>query len=365
MRRLALCLLATRCTVLARHVHVPDEAECVNEHASNAECDKWAQSGECDRNKGFMRRSCARSCKSCGWEDTYCTDKATELPLLTGVGQITKTFERAATFAELGPRIRSSPHGVGGGAPGPWVMTFDNFISEEEANAFIDSTDHHFARSLAGDMISPVRTSQQAWCQQDPCVNHPLVNRVHQRVVNVTGVPAPNAEFFQVLRYEPGQFYKTHHDQNADPDSLMGVRLFTFFIYLRAPGGGGATHFPQLNLTVQPTSGSALMWPNVLDEDLRRADMRTNHEAQPPTEGLKFSANLWLHMFDFRGPNTNGCEMGRRMRRRGGGDGGGGHGANPTVTSALRRQLDEQQRAAHAAADRGEEGEDEEAKIEL
>ena len=39
-----------------------------------------------------------------------------------------------------------------------------------------------------------------------------------------------------------------------------------------AQNGGGATHFPQLNLTVQPTSGSALMWPNVLDEDLRRVN---------------------------------------------------------------------------------------------
>lgn len=147
-------------------------------------------------------------------------------------------------------------------------------------------------------------------------VDHPLVNRVHERVVNVTGVPKPNAEFFQVLRYEPGQFYKTHHDQNTDPDSLSGVRLFTFFIYLHTPEGGGQTFFPHPNVTIQPKKGSALLWPNVRDADVRIADMRTEHEAKPPTAGLKFSANLWLHQYDFRSPNVRGCDMGRRVAAR-------------------------------------------------
>ena len=82
----------------------------------------------------------------------------------------------------------------------------------------------------------------------------------------------------QVLKYEPGQFYRTHHDQNAEPDTLMGVRLFTFFIYLQTPEGGGGTRFPHLDLTISPTKGTALLWPNVLDSDLRKPDMRTNHE---------------------------------------------------------------------------------------
>eukprot|EP00964_Phaeocystis_antarctica_P122221 scaffold85887_cov74-Phaeocystis_antarctica.AAC.1 len=120
---------------------------------------------------------------------------------------------------------------------------------------------------------NPNPCPKQAWCQVEPCVSDPLVNLVHERVVNLTGVPKPNAEFFQVhargiaaevavavaaaaaaaaapaapaaimtqctatrtthahalhmhssavharqvLRYEPGQFYKVHHDQNASP----------------------------------------------------------------------------------------------------------------------------------------------------
>ena len=98
----------------------------------------------------------------------------------------------------------------------------------------------------------------------------------------------------------------------------MGVRLFTFFIYLQDVGlVGGATHFPNLNITIKPKAGSALLWPNVRDGDLRMADMRTEHEAQPPIEGIKYSANLWLHQYDFRGPNTHGCDLGKRVKRRG------------------------------------------------
>jgi len=218
-------------------------------------------------------------------------------------------FERAERMTELGPTVHSRS---------PYVITFDHFVTDDECQAFIDTSASHFDRSLAGDVVSPVRTSRQAWCQPGiatECYEHPLTRRVGERVANLTGVPVPNAEFFQVLRYEPGQFYRVHHDQNAGASSLMGVRLFTFFIYLHTPEGGGGTHFPQLNLTIAPKKGSALLWPNVLDTDLARPDSRTSHEALPPTAGLKFSSNLWLHQHDFRTPNMHGCDMGADVER--------------------------------------------------
>eukprot|EP00962_Isochrysis_galbana_P054891 scaffold26545_cov66-Isochrysis_galbana.AAC.1 len=46
----------------------------------------------------------------------------------------------------------------------------------------------------------------------------------------------------------------------------------------QAPAVGGGTRFPRLNVTVAPKRGTALLWPNVLDDDVRTADMRTNHE---------------------------------------------------------------------------------------
>lgn len=40
-------------------------AKCDNEH-EDWECDAWATSGECDANPDYMRKTCARSCVSCG-----------------------------------------------------------------------------------------------------------------------------------------------------------------------------------------------------------------------------------------------------------------------------------------------------------
>jgi len=50
---------------------------------SNSMCERWAAAGECDRNPGYMRLSCKRSCGVCGvieqhhqtWEDSLLTAK--------------------------------------------------------------------------------------------------------------------------------------------------------------------------------------------------------------------------------------------------------------------------------------------------
>ena len=52
------------------------------------------------------------------------------------------------------------------------------------------------------------------------------------------------------------------------------------------------------------------------DDDLRKSDHRTTHEALPPLAGLKFSANLWLHQYDFRLPNKHGCDVGKKIDRK-------------------------------------------------
>ena len=53
--------------------------------------------------------------------------------------------------------------------------------------------------------------------------------------------------------------------------------------------------------------GRAVLWPSVLDDDIWTQDHRTNHEATKVTEGVKYGANVWIHLYDFKGPNLNGC----------------------------------------------------------
>jgi len=62
-----------------------------------------------------------------------------------------------------------------------------------------------------------------------------------------------------------------------------------------------------LDLTVMPKKGRALIWPSVLDEDPNAKDDRTDHQALPVEQGVKFGANSWLHNRDFKEPYGRGC----------------------------------------------------------
>ena len=181
-------------------------------------------------------------------------------------------------------------------------------IDASEVEALVTKGGHHFERSLAGDAVTKVRTSETSWCNVPYCEGDATVQRIKQRVSNVTGVPIANSEHIQVLRYEAGQFYKAHHDQNAHPRSPWGPRVFTFFMYLSDVDEGGETTFVRLpNMSVAPKKGRAILWPSVLSTDPFETDERTYHEAMPVVRGLKFAANFWVHMWDFQTYHSVGC----------------------------------------------------------
>lgn len=264
-------------------------------------CSSWAGAGECDANPGFMLDSCPLSCNACpaGDEDPACV-RRNSTPAVQDRG-IAAVFERALReYPQYKPRALSRD---------PWVMTFDDFLSEEETERIIELCSSSFERSLAGDQLSPVRTSHQCWCQVPPCVNDPVVQRISERISGLTMTPQTNAEYMQVVRYEVGQFYKIHHDQNSAPFTPQGARLYTFFMYLNTPDAGGGTRFNDLGITVAAKRGSAVLWPSLLDSNVELPDLQTHHEALPVEAGIKFGANLWIHQYDFKTPSSRRCEL--------------------------------------------------------
>lgn len=104
----------------------------------------------------------------------------------------------------------------------------------------------------------------------------------------------------QIIRYRPGEHYSTHHDQAAAPRSPQGARLYTFFMYLTTPEEGGSTYFGDIDLRVNATKGSALLWPSLMDQDVSLPELRAHHEALPVVRGTKVAATAWVHMFDYR-----------------------------------------------------------------
>lgn len=154
------------------------------------------------------------------------------------------------------------------------------------------------------------RTSENSWCM-GMCAERPIVRKIAERIANVTTVPVVNHEYFQVLRYHAGQFYRPHHDLIEDQGHMpCGPRVLTLFIFLSSleDEHGGQTRFPELGISVSPQKGGALLWPNVLADDLGQMDRRTLHEALAPREGaVKYAINAWLHLYDFRRPHAIGC----------------------------------------------------------
>lgn len=198
----------------------------------------------------------------------------------------------------------------------PWVVIFDDFLTDAETKALITNVDEWEASTdtgatnefgETGRVLSQGRTSSNAWCQWS-CEDHPDVKSIVAKIENVTTIPKANYESFQILRYELGQKYVVHHDSSAEDNLLAcGPRILTFFLYLSDVEEGGETSFPELNLQVKPKKGRAVLWPSVMDDDLTKIDMRTLHEAKSVIKGRKFAANSWIHLYDYNIPNLYGC----------------------------------------------------------
>ena len=174
-------------------------AECKDSHE---QCNNWAASGECDANRRFMLSGCSKACDVCAPKKHGC-ERRNAVPGVYAPGGLYSMFERALTaFPQYTPIALSKPTEESPSAP--YVLQFENILNEEEAQAMIARAGDKLERSLAGDQVSPVRTSTQFWCDDsDGCTSDETVLKITERMMNVTNLPVNNAEYFQILRYEP------------------------------------------------------------------------------------------------------------------------------------------------------------------
>jgi len=316
----------------------------------NSNCATWAAIGECQSNPGFMLQNCPVTCKMC--QSETCRDELDDCPARCRGGAASNFSETLNCYYEpelvekcawtcgackehrfdrpsckrrkdaqpaavpgsvnrIFERIVAEVPGVNVLSSEPWLVTIDDFLSASECEDILQAGSHsgsQWARSQAGDGVQAARTSSTAWCKGG-CLSNPTVRKVEQRVSDLMGgIPMENAEPMQVLRYETGQFYKVHHDQNSPRSSAWGPRMFTVFMYIGDGYEGGLTHFPKLNLTIPAKKGAACVWTSILDSDPYQRDDRTDHESLPVESGVKFGVNYWIHMWPFRTMQGGDCD---------------------------------------------------------
>lgn len=117
----------------------------------------------------------------------------------------------------------------------------------------------------------------------------PFVRAINRRIAAASGTDVRQGEPLQVMRYRPGQQYRTHLDRIG---AGTNKRLMTAIVYLNDNYAGGETLFPGLKLKVGGRQGDMLLFRNLTDDGEVDLDMR--HAGLPTTAGVKYIASRWI-----------------------------------------------------------------------
>jgi prolyl 4-hydroxylase len=139
---------------------------------------------------------------------------------------------------------------------------------------------------------NPIRTSHTA--QLTPPLENLVVHALNRRLAAATDTHVSQGEPLQVLRYLPGQEYKTHID--AIP-ALENQRILTALVYLNEGFEGGATRFVATGLSGRGRCGGGLVFRNVDDDG--HPDKQAAHCGMPVTKGVKLLASRWIRQRSF------------------------------------------------------------------
>ena len=243
---------------------------------------------------GLMAVNCAASCEMCEMSRSTVRCALDRFNRTAALEQSPEAldafFERAvAENGQYSPTVHMRP------PEGPWVVTFDDFVTEAEIEGMFRHTRANLARStdqgatdaatgVTAKVVSNRRTSSNSWCM-GACEQDPQVRSLVAKIERLTGIASTHYEQFQVLRYEPGEEYQRHHDyvpRTGVPEPA-GPRLLTMFLYFSEVEEGGETGFTDLQppLLVTPKRGRALLWPSVMSHDHLLQDARTHHQVRP------------------------------------------------------------------------------------
>lgn len=186
----------------------------------------------------------------------------------------------------------------------PNIFLIHDFIKEKELHLIDEILNErlfafdtsHTEDCERNQVISSERTSTHTFFRKG---ENAIVRKIEDRASDFVGLPSVYVEPIQIVRYANGQKFDIHHDagtlhENGDVSLVPPRRLVTFFFYLNTLHDGiGATVFPKLDLEVQPSERSALLFCNVLPDG--SPDPRVVHYAREVTfPFVKFGMNLWI-----------------------------------------------------------------------
>ncbi|XP_033159780.1 prolyl 4-hydroxylase subunit alpha-1 isoform X1 [Drosophila mauritiana] len=115
------------------------------------------------------------------------------------------------------------------------------------------------------------------------------------RIKDMTGEDVKEDTDFQIDNYGICGFRNFHTDniEMQDQTAELGDRLTSIMFFMNDVVQGGAFAFPNLNLTIWPQKGSALVWRNLDHRMQPNKDLL--HVSCPVVVGSKWTLMKWLH----------------------------------------------------------------------
>uniref|UniRef100_A0A674B2X3 procollagen-proline 4-dioxygenase n=1 Tax=Salmo trutta TaxID=8032 RepID=A0A674B2X3_SALTR len=184
----------------------------------------------------------------------------------------------------------------------PHIVRYLNALSDSEIEKIKELAKPRLARATVRDPKTGVlttanyRVSKSAWLEGE---EDPVIERVNQRIEDITGLTTQTAELLQIANYGVGGQYEPHFDfsRKDEPDAFKtlgtGNRVATFLNYMSDVEAGGATVFPDFGAAIYPKKGTAVFWYNLFRSG--EGDYRTRHAACPVLVGCKWVSNKWIH----------------------------------------------------------------------
>jgi prolyl 4-hydroxylase len=143
----------------------------------------------------------------------------------------------------------------------------------------------------------PMRTSSHVTLS--PRQHDHVLEALERCISRVSGMPALNGEFLQILRYQPGEEFRPHVDYFNESgagayQSLAdgGQRAQTVLTYLNDDYRGGSTCFPELQLDIKARRGDMLHFHNLGADGLGHRD--SLHAGMPVMAGEKWLLSQWI-----------------------------------------------------------------------
>lgn len=177
------------------------------------------------------------------------------------------------------------------------IQTKKNFLTPEECEHIIKISGEKFSRSTVMGIENNFDNRRTSFTAKLNLPDDKILESIRHKAAKLIDMPAENFELFQCVSYAQGQEFDVHYDtldeiQEKELIEKEGQRKFTLLAYLNDGYEGGETHFPHLDLLIQPVKGSLLIFNN-LDEN-GKVIKEMLHAGKPVWEGQKFAMNMWV-----------------------------------------------------------------------